>query len=65
MEKKKKKEKKSLQDLYLHPKLSLGLVPYRLFYRIGIACRKMVYYIDFSYARGVYVRVYTVNVSSA
>ena len=28
---KKKKEKNSLQELYLHPKLSLGLVPYRLF----------------------------------
>ena len=27
----KKKEKKRLQDLYLHPKLSPGLVPYRLF----------------------------------
>ena len=33
--------KKRLQ--YLHPKPSPGLVPYRLFYRVGIACRKMVY----------------------
>ena len=32
----KKKEKKKLQDLYLHPKLSPDLVPYRLFYRVGI-----------------------------
>ena len=31
-----KRRRKRLQDLYLHPKLSSGLVPYRLFYRIGI-----------------------------
>ena len=37
----KKIEKKRL--LCLHPKLSPGLVPYRLFYRVGIACTKMVY----------------------
>ena len=36
---KKKKEKNSLQDLYLHPKVSPGLVPYMFF----IASRKMVY----------------------
>ena len=44
---KKKKEKTSLLDLYLHPKLFPGLIPYRLFYRVGIASRKMVY--RFSY----------------
>ena len=38
--KEKKTEKKRL--LYLYPKLSPGLVPYRLFYRIGTAYRKMV-----------------------
>ena len=30
-EQEKEERKKSLQDLYLHPKLSTGLVPYRLF----------------------------------
>ena len=35
-----KRRKKRL--LYLHPKFSSGLVPHRLFYRIGIARRKMV-----------------------
>ena len=37
----KKKEKKRLRDP--HPKLSPGLVPYSLSYRVGIACRKMVH----------------------
>ena len=36
-----RKEKKRL--LYLHTKLPPGLVFYRLFYRVGIACRRMVY----------------------
>ena len=39
--KERKRRKKRL--LYLHPKLSSGLVPYMPFYRIGIACRKMIY----------------------
>ena len=39
--KERKRRKKRL--LYLHPKLSPGLVSYRLFYRIGTACRKMVH----------------------
>ena len=45
-----KKKGKSLQDLYLHPKLSPGLVPYRLFKEyIGIVCRKKLYEIIQAY----------------
>ena len=40
-----KKEKKRLQDPYLHPRLSSDLVPHWLFYRIGIGCRKWCSYV--------------------